>query len=83
MPTRTNLWLGMASNSKTGGGNPVAVRDLRYDLSRHGIALRSERLTGALPDRLTHRVHILEMNGESYRLKQSKQTNHHQTTDSA
>ena len=40
MPTRTNLWLGMASNSKTGGGNPVAVRDLRYDLSRHGIALR-------------------------------------------
>ena len=33
----------------------------------------SERLTGALLDRLTHRVHILEMNGESYRLKQSRQ----------
>ena len=33
----------------------------------------SERLTGALLDRLTHRVHILEMNGESYRLKQSTQ----------
>ena len=32
----------------------------------------SERLTGALLDRLTHHVHILEMNGESYRLKQSK-----------
>ena len=32
-----------------------------------------ERLTGALLDRLTHRVHILEMNGESYRLKQSRQ----------
>lgn len=32
---------------------------------------RSERLTGALPDRFTHHVHILEMNGESYRLKQS------------
>ena len=32
---------------------------------------RSERLTGALLDRLTHHVHILEMNGESYRLKQS------------
>ena len=30
----------------------------------------SERLTGALLDRLTHHVHILEMNGESYRLKQ-------------
>jgi DNA replication protein DnaC len=37
----------------------------------------SERLTGALLDRLTHHVNILEMNGESYRLGQSKarQTN--------
>ena len=34
--------------------------------------LGSERLTGALLDRLTHYVHILEMNGESYRLAQSK-----------
>ena len=33
----------------------------------------SERLTGALLDRLTHHVHILEMNGESYRLKDSRQ----------
>jgi DNA replication protein DnaC len=32
----------------------------------------SQRLTGALLDRLTHRAHILELNGESYRLKQSK-----------
>ena len=32
----------------------------------------SERLTGALLDRLTHHVHILEMNGESFRLIQSK-----------
>ena len=32
----------------------------------------SERLTGALLDRLTHRVHILEANGESYRLQASK-----------
>ena len=32
----------------------------------------SERLTGLLYQ-LTHRVHILEMNGESYRLKQSRQ----------
>ncbi|MGB8477556.1 MAG: ATP-binding protein [Acidobacteriaceae bacterium] len=34
--------------------------------------LGSERLTGALLDRLTHHVHILEMNGDSYRLKQSR-----------
>ncbi len=32
----------------------------------------SERLTGALLDRLTHHVHILEMNGDSYRLGQSR-----------
>ncbi len=32
----------------------------------------SERLTGALLDRITHHVHILEMNGESYRLKQCR-----------
>ena len=32
----------------------------------------SERLTGALLDRLTHHVHILEMNGESYRLQASR-----------
>lgn len=32
----------------------------------------SERLPGALLDRLTHHVHILEMNGDSYRLKSSK-----------
>src|SRR6201997_5335459 len=32
----------------------------------------NQRLNGALLDRLTHHVHILELNGESYRLKQSK-----------
>jgi DNA replication protein DnaC len=32
----------------------------------------SERLTGALLDRLIHHVHILEMNGDSYSLNQSK-----------
>ena len=36
------------------------------------LVFGSERLTGALLDRLTHHVHILEMNGESYRLAQSK-----------
>jgi len=32
----------------------------------------TERITGALLDRLTHHVHIIEMNGESYRLKNRK-----------
>ena len=36
-----------------------------------------ERLTGALLDRLTHRVHILEVNGPSYRLMESKKKRKH------
>jgi DNA replication protein DnaC len=34
--------------------------------------LGSARLTGALLDRLTHRVHILEANGPSHRLREAK-----------
>ena len=41
----------------------------------------SERLTGALLDRLTHHVHILEMNGDSYRLKHSRQSAASQVSD--
>ena len=37
----------------------------------------SERLTGALLDRLTHHVHILELNGDSYRLEHSKKARQH------
>jgi DNA replication protein DnaC len=37
-----------------------------------GSPFGTERLTGALLDRLTHHVNILEMNGESYRLAQSR-----------
>jgi DNA replication protein DnaC len=34
--------------------------------------LGSERLTGATLDRLTHRCHILETRGDSYRLREAK-----------
>ena len=40
----------------------------------------SERLTGALLDRLTHRVHILEANGPSYRLREAKRRLRKQTS---
>ena len=33
----------------------------------------SDRLTGALLDRLTHHDHILEINRESYRYKRSRE----------
>ncbi|MBM3983749.1 MAG: hypothetical protein FJ304_26475 [Planctomycetes bacterium] len=34
--------------------------------------LGNERLTGAALDRLTHRCHIVERTGESYRLQDAK-----------
>jgi DNA replication protein DnaC len=52
-------------------GSTVVTSNLPFDEWTGVFA--SERLTGALLDRLTHHVHILEMNGDSYRLKQSKQ----------
>ena len=41
----------------------------------------SERLTGALLDRLSHHVHILEINGESYRLKRRRENAASQAPD--
>ena len=69
--------------SKTGAELLFEVFSQRYERSSTLVTsnlplqewtevLGSERLTGALLDRLTHHVHILEMNGDSYRLKQSK-----------
>jgi hypothetical protein len=65
------------------GGKPVwlflpvlraqlADRDHQSTFSEWPQIFGDERLTGALLDRLTHRVHIIEMQGESYRLKKSK-----------
>ncbi len=75
--------LGFVPLSKTGAELLFEVFSQRYE--RGSILVTSnlpfdewtevfgsERLTGALLDRLTHHVHILEMNGESYRLNQSK-----------
>ena len=51
-------------------GSTIVTSNLAFD--EWTSVFGSERLTGALLDRLTHHVHILEMNGESYRLNQSK-----------
>ena len=51
-------------------GSTVVTSNLPFD--EWTSVFSSERLTGALLDRLTHHVHILEMNGDSYRLNQSK-----------
>lgn len=39
--------------------------------SEWGQIFHGERMTAALLDRLTHRCHIFEMNGESYRFRES------------
>ena len=75
--------LGFVPLSKTGAEMLFEIFSLRYERGATMVTsnlpfnewtevLGSERLTGALLDRLTHHVHILEMNGESYRLKESK-----------
>jgi len=75
--------LGLVPLSKTGAEMLCEIFSLRYERGATMVTsnlpfnewtevLGSERLTGALLDRLTHHVHILEMNGESYRLKESK-----------
>jgi DNA replication protein DnaC len=62
-------------------GSTLVTSNLPFDEWTSVFA--SERLTGALLDRLTHHVHILEMNGESYRLQQSKQRQHTAAAETA
>ena len=38
-------------------------------------------MTAALLDRLTHRCHIFEMNGESYRFRESMKTKKNRKAD--
>ena len=75
--------LGFVPLSKTGAELLFEVFSQRYERASTLVTTNlpfdewtevfgSERLTGALLDRLTHHVHILEMNGESYRLEQSE-----------
>jgi DNA replication protein DnaC len=51
-------------------GSVMVISNLPFD--QWTEIFGSEHLTEALLDPLTHHVHILEMNGESYRLNQSR-----------
>jgi hypothetical protein len=48
-------------------------------LKRHMATIGSERLTGALLDRLTHHVHILEVKSDSFRLKTGRKKKNSRT----
>ena len=62
-------------------GSIIVTSNLPFD--EWTSVFGSERLTGALLDRLTHHVHILEMNGESYRLRQSKHRRRSPSSDAS
>jgi len=75
--------LGFVPLSKTGAELLFELISQRYERGATLITsnlpfdewtetLGSERLTGALLDRITHHVNILEINGDSYRLAQSR-----------
>lgn len=75
--------LGFVPLSKTGAELLFELISQRYERGATLITnnlpfdewtetLGSERLTGALLDRITHHVNILEMNGDNYRLAQSR-----------
>jgi DNA replication protein DnaC len=51
-------------------GSTIVTSNLPFDEWTETFG--TERLTGALLDRVTHHVHIIEMNGDSYRLAQSR-----------
>ena len=74
--------LGYLSFSRTGAELLFQIFADRYErrsllitsnlaFSDWGQIFQGERMTAALLDRLTHHCHILEMNGESYRFKES------------
>ena len=62
-------------------GSVIVTSNLPFD--EWTSVFGSERLTGALLDRLTHHVHILEMNGDSYRLRQSKHRRRSPSSDAS
>jgi len=76
-------FLGRQRYERADSGDPDAGRSgYRYERSsllitsnlpssEWGQIFQGERMTAALLDRLTHHCHIFEMNGESYRFRES------------
>ena len=84
--------LGFVPLSRTGAELLFEVFSQRYERGSILVTINlpfdewtgvfgSERLTGALLERLTHHVHILEMNADSYRLKRSRESAAYQVSD--
>ena len=51
----------------------IITTNLAFD--RWGEIIRDKVLVAAMVDRLTHNAHLINMNGQSYRLKETKAFN--------
>ena len=82
--------LGYLSFSRTGAELLFQVFADRYErasllvtsnlpFSEWDQVFQGERMTAALLDRLTHRCHVFQMNGESYRFRESRKNAKKQT----
>jgi DNA replication protein DnaC len=76
---RSNSAKAFAGSHRYETGSTIVTSNLPFD--EWTSVFGAERLTGALLDRLTHHVHILEMNGDSYRLAHSKRRSRRPRTD--
>lgn len=85
-PKERQIVCGTVADSRTGAELLFQVFADRYErasllitsnlpFSEWGQVFQGERMTAALLDRLTHHCHILEMNGESYRFRESVKKN--------
>jgi DNA replication protein DnaC len=52
----------------------TGCRQSNLPFSEWGSVFQGERMTAALLDRLTHRCHLFDMHGESYRFRESMRT---------
>lgn len=86
--------LGYVPLSKTGAELLFEIISARYEVGATCITSNlpfdewtsvfgCDRLTGALLDRLTHHVHIITCNGDSYRLADAKRRSKNNKTDNA
>jgi DNA replication protein DnaC len=67
-----------AGSASPAGAKRPAKQDGNLPFDEWTSVFGSERLIGALLDRLTHHVHILEINDESFPLATSKKANANQ-----
>lgn len=62
-------WYHHGNCRRASEGSVVITSDLEF--AEWALVFGDEKMTAALLDRLTHRAHILPVNGDSYRFRES------------